>query len=68
MFYLKNLSDGTCGNEWICEHRWKPIVNMVQFRNEVGNETIENWWDNGYHQIAYSRGNKGILKNLKHLK
>ena len=25
-------ADGTCGNGWICEHRWKQIHNMVEFR------------------------------------
>ena len=25
-------SDGTCGNGWICEHRWRQIHSMVEFR------------------------------------
>jgi alpha-amylase len=25
-------SDGTCGNGWVCEHRWRQIYNMVEFR------------------------------------
>jgi alpha-amylase len=29
------LSDGTCGNGWVCEHRWRQIFNMVEFRNVV---------------------------------
>ena len=28
-------SDGTCGNGWVCEHRWREIFNMVEFRNVV---------------------------------
>jgi hypothetical protein len=28
-------SDGTCGNGWVCEHRWRQISNMVQFMNVV---------------------------------
>jgi alpha-amylase len=28
-------SDNTCGNGWICEHRWTQIYNMVGFRNVV---------------------------------
>ena len=24
--------DGTCGDGWICEHRWRQITNMVEFR------------------------------------
>lgn len=27
--------DGACTNEWVCEHRWRQIYNMVQFRNVV---------------------------------
>jgi alpha-amylase len=26
---------GTCGNGWVCEHRWRQIYNMVEFRNVV---------------------------------
>jgi len=22
--------DGTCGNAWVCEHRWKEIKNMAK--------------------------------------
>jgi len=25
----------TCGNGWVCEHRWRQIFNMVEFRNVV---------------------------------
>jgi alpha-amylase len=28
-------SDETCGNGWVCEHRWRQIFNMVEFRNLV---------------------------------
>ena len=24
-------SDDTCGNGWVCEHRWRQIYNMVKF-------------------------------------
>lgn len=34
---------------------------MVQFRNVASVETVQNWWDNGGHQIAFSRGNKGYF-------
>jgi alpha-amylase len=27
--------DGTCGNGWVCEHRWPQIANMVAFRAAV---------------------------------
>ncbi|XP_043941928.1 alpha-amylase 1B-like isoform X2 [Protopterus annectens] len=54
-------SDTTCGNDWICEHRWRQIRNMVTFRNVVDGEPFTNWWDNGSNQIAFSRGNKGFI-------
>uniref|UniRef100_A0A4W3I3T6 Alpha-amylase n=1 Tax=Callorhinchus milii TaxID=7868 RepID=A0A4W3I3T6_CALMI len=53
--------DTTCGNGWICEHRWRQIKNMVIFRNVVDGTAFENWWDNGNNQIAFGRGNKGFL-------
>uniref|UniRef100_A0A336M993 alpha-amylase n=1 Tax=Culicoides sonorensis TaxID=179676 RepID=A0A336M993_CULSO len=54
-------SDGTCGGGWVCEHRWRQIFNMVQFRNVVQGTALANWWDNGQNQIAFSRGNKGFV-------
>lgn len=54
-------ADDTCGNGWICEHRWRQIYNMNGFRNVASGEQVRNWWDNGNHQIAFSRGNKAFL-------
>jgi len=34
---------------------------MVQFRNLVNKEKIENWWSNERNQIAFSRGDKGFV-------
>ncbi|RLU18782.1 hypothetical protein DMN91_009139 [Ooceraea biroi] len=34
---------------------------MVQFRNLVNDEKLENWWSNGANQIAFSRGAKGFV-------
>lgn len=42
----------------VCEHRWKAIKNMVEFRNAVRGTHVENWWD-GWSQIGFSRGNRG---------
>eukprot|EP00105_Crassostrea_gigas_P027049 XP_011448249.1 PREDICTED: alpha-amylase [Crassostrea gigas] len=53
--------DMSCGNGWICEHRWRQIYNMVAFRNVVMGTTLTNWWDNGDYAIAFSRGNKGFI-------
>ncbi|XP_070562671.1 alpha-amylase-like [Ptychodera flava] len=54
-------ADGSCGNDWICEHRWRPITNMVAFRNTAGSESLANWWDNSNNQIAFSRGSKAFI-------
>lgn len=54
-------ADETCGNGWVCEHRWRQIYNMAGFRNIVGDVTLANWWDNGRNQVAFSRGNRGFV-------
>ncbi len=54
-------SDGSLacfGQQWKCEHRWRPITNMVGFRNHTtgqGAFDIANWWSNGNDQIAFTR-------------
>lgn len=54
-------ADGTCSGGWVCEHRWRQVFNMVQFRNVVSGMGLDNWYDNGRNQIAFSRGNKGFI-------
>ena len=54
-------ADGACTNGWICEHRWRQIYSMVEFRSVVDGTTMTNWWDNGNNQIAFSRGSKGFV-------
>ncbi|EMP40106.1 Pancreatic alpha-amylase [Chelonia mydas] len=53
--------DSTCGNDWVCEHRWRQIKNMVIFRNVVDGQPFSNWWDNGSNQVAFGRGNRGFI-------
>nr|AAN77138.1 alfa-amylase [Anthonomus grandis] len=53
--------DGTCTNGWVCQHRWSPIFNMVEFRNTVSGTELTNWWSGGDNQIAFSRGDKGLI-------
>ncbi|XP_058874540.1 pancreatic alpha-amylase-like [Acipenser ruthenus] len=53
--------DSTCGDGWVCEHRWRQIKNMVIFRNVVNGQPFSNWWDNGGNQVAFGRGNKGFI-------
>ncbi|MDX1552017.1 MAG: carbohydrate-binding module family 20 domain-containing protein [Marinobacter sp.] len=50
-----------CGSAWVCEHRWDSIANMVGFRAETDGLGVNNWWDNGNNQIAFSRGNAGFV-------
>lgn len=54
-------ADGQCMSPWVCEHRWKPIVAMIKFKNVVGNATIGNWADNGQNQMAFCRGSLGFI-------
>lgn len=54
-------ADNSCSNGWICEHRWRQIYNMVRFRNAVHGTSVNDWWDNGSNQIAFSRGNSGFV-------
>ncbi|CAB3373081.1 Hypothetical predicted protein [Cloeon dipterum] len=54
-------TDGTCTNGWACEHRWRQVFNMVEFRNVVAGTTINGWWDNGNNQIAFCRGGRGFV-------
>ncbi|XP_021949458.1 alpha-amylase 2B [Folsomia candida] len=53
--------DLTCGNGWVCEHRWTEVYKMVEFRNIVGDAPVVNWWDNGLNQIAFGRQGKGFV-------
>ncbi|XP_047533014.1 alpha-amylase 1-like [Vanessa atalanta] len=54
-------SDNSCGNGWICEHRWRQIAGMVGFRNVAGNTGVNDWWDNGSNQIAFCRGGQAFI-------
>ena len=56
--------NGSCDNGWVCEHRWKPIANMVAFRNAVVGTTKQNWYQQG-DKVAFSRGNKGFFAMVK---
>ncbi|TAA47508.1 starch-binding protein [Corallincola spongiicola] len=48
-------------DQWKCEHRWRPIANMVSFRNFTAGSAVSNWWDNGGNQIAFGRSGKGFV-------
>ena len=48
---IKINEDGTCSENWICEHRWHSIKNMIKFRNVVGDSPVSEWWDNTGDQV-----------------
>lgn len=60
------VSQPACFNQsvggWVCEHRFRPIGNMVGFRNAtLASWFTSDWWDNGNNQIAFGRGNLGFV-------
>lgn len=62
----RRVHDGNTLNcfagEWVCEHRWRPIANMVAFRNHtISDFHVDNWWSNGNDQIAFGRGTSGFV-------
>ena len=49
------------GRNWVCEHRWGAIANMVNWANEAGTAGIENWQTGNSNQIAFSRNGKAFI-------
>jgi len=33
-------ADGSCGNGWVCEHRWRQITNMAAFAAAAEGTTV----------------------------
>lgn len=53
---------GFDGGDWVCEHKWRGVANMVAFRNHTAAEfRVTNWWDDGNNQIAFGRGGLGFV-------
>lgn len=48
---------------WVCEHRWGPIANMVAWRNTAGNSSITNWQQGTMDQIAFGRQGAFVALN-----
>ena len=38
-----SVTNGACGNGWVCEHRWSTVADMIQFSNAVAGEPLTNW-------------------------
>jgi len=43
------------GNDWVCEHRWPEIANMVAWRRSAGGAWTENWESQGGSRISFCR-------------
>lgn len=46
---------------YICEHRARSAANMVLFRKTAAGAAVQNAWDNGANQLAFSRGDRGFV-------
>ena len=57
-------ADGSCVSTdsygWVCEHRWRGIKNMVEWRNQAGTEPVQNFRGD-YSRLAFSRGNRAFI-------
>ena len=49
------------GKNWVCEHRWSQIGNMVAWRNAAGTSDIANWSTGSANQIAFSRNGNAFI-------
>jgi alpha-amylase len=50
------------GRNWVCEHRWPEIANMVQWRNLADEASIANWQNgNNGNQIAFTRNSAAFV-------
>ena len=59
--------DVVCFSDWICEHRWRQIFNMVDFHNAARDQRVTNWWDNGHQAGAsnpYKRWRKCTMEKV----
>lgn len=52
-----NTNDVSCGNGWICEHRWGSIAGMVGFNNFTQDawNVGHTWAPQGQNKIAFAR-------------
>ncbi|HUN23002.1 MAG TPA: alpha-amylase family glycosyl hydrolase [Anaerolineales bacterium] len=48
-------------SEWVCEHRWRAMSNMVGFRNYTDGEPMTNQTSSGNDRIAFGRNGKGFV-------
>jgi alpha-amylase len=50
-----------CGDgiNWVCEHRWPQIANMVHFRKVVGSSKVTHWQTVSGNALSFCRGDNG---------
>jgi alpha-amylase len=49
------------GKNWVCEHRYLPVANMVNWKNVAGTSPIANWQVGTANQIAFSRAGAAFV-------
>ncbi len=49
----------TCSEEWVCEHRWPAIANMVAFRAATTGAPVAHWQVHGESGLSFGRGEAG---------
>ena len=56
--------DGSCGNGWVCEHRWPPIAGMAGFAKASNGMGNDHWWNEG-NSAAWGRGGRAFIAITK---
>jgi alpha-amylase len=50
------------GKNWVCEHRYTALGNMVAWRNAAGSAAVTNWQNgDNTNRVAFSRGSNAFI-------
>jgi len=49
------------GKDWVCEHRWPSIANMVAWRRSAGTAKVSNWHTEGSQRFFFCRGTTACI-------
>lgn len=58
---VKNGANCNDGKNWVCEHRWGNIANMVRWRLAAGSSPVDKWQTGSNNQIAFSRNGAAFI-------
>ena len=59
------IVDGSCNNEWVCEHRRPSRIKMIAFRKAMGNLPVTHWLSKDNTLVSFGRGNQGhVIINI----